>query len=89
MLQDIPSAKALFSEIDHLLRIYFTIPISTATAERRFSRLTMTKARLNNILLLHAYKDYTDELSLLNIAETFASLNSTKERIFWHLYVIV
>ena len=36
MLLNAPLAKALFSEIDHLLGIYFTIPISTATAERRF-----------------------------------------------------
>ena len=69
MLLDVPSVKALFSEIDHLLGIYFTIPISTATAEQSFSSSrrikaylwsTMTEARLNNVLLLHAHKDYTD-----------------------------
>ena len=84
MLLDVPSAKSLFSEIDHLLRMYFTIPISTATAERSFSSLrciktflrsTMTEARLNNVLLLHAHKDQTDVLNLFDIAETFASLN--------------
>ena len=73
-----------FSEIDHLLRMYFTIPISTATAERSFTSLrriktflrsTMTEVRLNNVLLLHAHKDQTDVLNLLDIAETFASLN--------------
>ena len=55
MLLDVPLAKALFSVIDHLLGVYFTIPISKATAERRFSglqriktysRSTMTEARL-------------------------------------------
>ena len=64
MLLDVPLAKALFSEIDHFLGVYFTITISKATAERRFSglqsikiysRSTMTVARLSNVLLLHAY----------------------------------
>ena len=96
MLIDVPSEKALFSEIDHLLGIYFTIPISTATAEWRFCSLrhiktylrsTMTEARLKNVLLLHAYKDYTDQLNLNNIAETFASLNS-QSRNFLVLLVV-
>ena len=85
MLLDVPLAKALFSEIDYLLGIYFTIPISKATAERRlsglqhiktYSRSTMTEARLSNVVLLHAYKNYTDQLNLNKTAEVFASLNS-------------
>ena len=91
MLLDVPLAKALFSEIDHLLGIYFTTPISTATAERGLSSLqhiktylrsTMTGARLSNILLLHAHKDYTDQLNLNKIAEAFASLNSQRINFF-------
>ena len=35
----------------------------------------MTEARLSNVLLLHAYKDYTDQLNLNKTAEVFASLN--------------
>ena len=38
----------------------------------------MTEARLGNVLLLHSYKDYTDQLNLNKIAEAFASLNSHK-----------
>ena len=91
MLLDVPSAKSLFSEIDHLLGIYFTVPISTATAERSFSSLrriktflrsTMTESRLNNVLLLHAHKENTDDLNLFNIAENFASLNSQRREFF-------
>ena len=90
MLLNAPLAKALFSEIDHLLGIYFTIPISTSTAERRFcglqriktySRSTMTEPRLSNVLLLHAYKDYTDQLNLNKTAEAFVSLNSHRTKV--------
>ena len=38
----------------------------------------MTEARLNNVLLLHAHKDNTDQLNLCNIVETFACLNSQR-----------
>ena len=37
--QSIPVAQEMFCETDKLLRIYLTIPISTATAERSFSAL--------------------------------------------------
>ena len=43
MLLDVPLAKALFSEIDHLLEIYFAIPISTATGERKISVCSVLK----------------------------------------------
>lgn len=46
MLQHIPSAKSLFLEIDRLLRICFTILISTATDERSFSSLRRIKTFL-------------------------------------------
>ena len=91
MMLKVPSAKCLFTEIHNLLKIYFTIPISTATAERSFSSLrriktflrsTMTEVRLNNIMLLHVHKEDTDNLDMQNIAEAFTSLNSQRRGFF-------
>ena len=68
-------AKEMFSELDKLLRIYFTIPITTATSERLFSVLhrvktylhsTLSEARLSNIMLLHTHKDLTDSIDIQN-----------------------
>ena len=78
----VPMAKDMFSEVDTLLRIYFTVPITTCTAERSFSclrcmktylRSTMTEERLNNVMILYAYKEDTDQLNLHEIASTFVS----------------
>ena len=42
----------------------------------------MTESRLNNVLLLHAHKENTDDLNLFNIAKNFASLNSQRREFF-------
>ena len=81
------SSKAitvLFSEVEKLLRLYMTIPVTSATAERTFSALKriktytrahMTQKRLNNCLILHAHTDMTDNLNLLQIAKDFINRN--------------
>ena len=67
--------KGMLSEIDKLLKIYFTFPVTSATAERSFSalhrvktflRTTMTRSRLNNLFLLyiHTCTAKTDGLDL-------------------------
>ena len=67
ILNKVPIAKDMFSEVDTLLRLYFTVPITTCTAERSFSclrriktylRSTMTEQRLNNVIILHAYNPH-------------------------------
>ena len=73
IMQSVPVAQEMLggtrspqiSEVDELLQIYFTIPVTTATAERSFSALcriktylrsTMSDERLNNVMLLHVHK---------------------------------
>ena len=83
----------IFCEVDTLVRIFFTIPVTTCTAERSFSSLrrlktyfrsSMTEERLNNVLILNAYKEDIDQLDLQEIATAFISVNS----IFWCLLYI-
>ena len=54
--------NTMFSEIHNVLRLYLTIPITSATSERTFSALkhvvtylrsSMSEKRLNNCVLLH------------------------------------
>ena len=74
ILTTVPMAREIFSEVDKLVRIYMTIPVTTTTVERSFSALrriktylrsTMTEARLNNLMLLHAHTDLFDILILV------------------------
>ena len=56
--------KTMLNEVHQLVRIYLTVPMTTATAERNFSTLrrlknylrsTMTQKRLTHIVLLHTH----------------------------------
>jgi hypothetical protein len=63
--------KQMFREFDKLIKLYLTVPVTTASAERAFSTLnrlkntlrnSMTQSRLNHRLLTHIYKEKLDEI---------------------------
>ncbi len=71
-----PAAKTMCSELHPLLKLYMTVPITTATAERTFSTMTIkSKTYLqssmtqNHALLLNAHKSRVDSLDLLKIVQ--------------------
>ena len=72
--------KDMLSTVHQLLRLYLTVPLTSATSERTFSalrrgltyvRATMTEQRLNNCMLLHVHKDLTDSLDMVAVAKEF------------------
>ena len=82
--------KSMLPEVHKLLRLYLTIPITTATSERTFSavrhvltykRATMTQKRLNNCLLTYVHKDLTDRLDMTEIAKEFI-INEERQKYF-------
>ena len=88
MLLAVPMAREMFCEVDKLLHIYLTVPVTTATAERSFSALrriktylrsTMSEERLNNLMLLHVHKELSD---ISEVAQIFVSANSRRQRFF-------
>ena len=66
--------KQIICEVNKLVSLYLTFPVTTATAERSFSSLrrikflrsTMTHFKLNNFFIIHT--SYTDTLGLTTIA---------------------
>ena len=83
--------KKMLSEIDKALKVYFTFPVTSATAKRSFSsvrrlktylRSTMTQARLNNLFMLYVHTEKTDELDLTLIAREFISVDERRLRYF-------
>lgn len=81
----------LLGEVDKLVHLFLVIPGSSATAERSFSttrrlktylRTTMTATRLNSVVLLHAQRDYTDELLPENIVTDFVNSNALRKTTF-------
>ena len=76
--------KTMLSEVDKVLKLYLTLPLTSATAERCFSSLrrlksylrsTMTQNRLNQLMLLYAHNDRVDQLQLQDIAKEFIQKN--------------
>ena len=81
----------MLREVSRLLRIFLTVPMASATAERSFSalrrlknylRTTMSQKRLNHLILLHTHKDRTDLLEISDIARQFVSVNERRENYF-------
>ena len=84
-------SKTMLREVSRLLRIFLTVPMASASAERRFSalrrlknylRTTMSQKRLNHLILLHTHKDRTDLLEISDIACQFVSVNERRENYF-------
>ena len=85
--------KDMLPSIHCLLRLYMTIPITSATSERTFSALRrlltylrspMTEKRLNNCLLLNVHKSYTDSLDLTAVAKVFIHRQDERVKYFGH-----
>ncbi|CAF4890052.1 unnamed protein product [Rotaria sp. Silwood1] len=83
--------KQMFQEFDKLIRLYLTVPVTTATAERTFSALnrvkntlrsSMTQSRLNHCLLAHIYKEKLDKIDPYQILSAFISSNEQRRTFF-------
>ena len=80
--------RGMLSEV---LKLFFTFPVTTATAERSFSSLRrlktflrsqMSDCRLNNLFLLYVHNSRTDELDLKEIAKEFVCVNTRRINYF-------
>ncbi|XP_064417257.1 zinc finger MYM-type protein 1-like [Latimeria chalumnae] len=91
ILTERPEMCSLFSQVDILLRLYLTVPMSNATAERSFSclrrmktylRSSMTEKRLNHLLFLHIHKHLTDSMDLKNVMHNFCFTSARRSQYF-------
>ena len=83
--------KSMLAQVHNLLRLYLTVPITSATSERTFSALrriltylrsSMSEQGLNNCMLLHIHKDLTDACDMEQVARDFISVNSERRNYF-------
>ncbi|MGH0121338.1 UNVERIFIED_CONTAM: hypothetical protein FKN15_032981, partial [Acipenser sinensis] len=79
-------ARKLLAQVDKLICIYLTIPMSNATAKRSFSAMrriktylrSMSQKHINHVLFLHVHKDITDALDLVEVAKLFCGFNDAR-----------
>lgn len=85
------SLRTILSEVMILVELFYTIPITTCTAERSFSalrrlknylRTTMTQKRLNHVALLHIHKVHTDSLDVKKLVNAFVGQNVRRGNTF-------
>ncbi|CAB4006156.1 zinc finger MYM-type 1-like [Paramuricea clavata] len=91
LIAENPNNRKLFSEVDKLLRLFLTVPATSATAERTFSmlrrlksylRATMGQERLNNAILLNIYQSEFDDLDIHGIVKKFAACHERRKAFF-------
>lgn len=82
---------ALMSQVSKLVRLLLVMPATNAESERTFTAVrhiktylcsTMSQQRLNHLMLLHVHKSYTDDLSLVDVANDFIADNEHRKQFF-------
>jgi hypothetical protein len=80
-----------FSELHQLLKLYLTVPLSNATAERSFSALrrvktylrsSLTQEHLNHFLILNAHREILDRVDMEKIALSVMKVNERRRNYF-------
>ena len=83
--------KEMLPTVHQIIRLYMTVPITSATSERTFSALrrlltylrsSMTEKRLNHCLLLHVHKEMTESLDLVSVGKEFIDLYDERKKYF-------
>lgn len=85
-----PAVRALFSEVEKLVRLMLVCPVSSCEAERSFSSLrlktwlrnSMTQERLCSVALCHVHQDVLDTVSLADVAAEFAGRSDIRKSMF-------
>ena len=86
-----PNLKVVYDEIQKLILLYLTVPLSNASAERGFSclrrvktylRNRLTQEHLNHRMILNVHKGLTDSIEIKTVATEFVKENERRRRYF-------
>ena len=90
----IPEMRAMFPNVESLVRLLLVNPASAATAERSFSGLRRLKTylrsscgqlRLNNLAICHVHKEILDTIDISSLMNEFVLANDKRAAVFGHL----
>lgn len=80
----------VFPNVSTLYKLFMTLPVSSATAERSFSRLkliksylrsTMSESRLTNLALLSIERELANDLDFDCVVDTFSNMKNRRKRL--------
>jgi hypothetical protein len=87
----IPEMRAMFPNVESLVRLLLVNPASSASAERSFSALRRLKTylrstcgqrRLNNLAICHVHKDIMDTVDVLKLMKEFVLAKDARTSVF-------
>ena len=87
---EIREMSGIFSNLAKLYRIYNVLTVSSASAERSFSRLkqiksytrsTMDDIRLSDLSLLNIEKEFSENLDFNSVVDTFAKMKNRRKQL--------
>jgi hypothetical protein len=90
----VPEMRAMFPNVESLVRLLLVNPASSATAERSFSALRRLKTylrascghlRLNNLAICHVHKEILDTIDISSLMNEFVLANDKRATVFGHL----
>ena len=91
-IRKLPKSNTLyFSKVVTLLKVLLVLPATNAVSERSAStlrriknwlRTSMTQERFNNCMLRAIYKEKTDKLSSIDVANEFCFGSDERSRLF-------
>lgn len=83
--------RVAFSQVMVVMKLLLVLPATNASSERSFSTLrrvktylrsTMTQLRLNNLMVVHTYKEEADTLDLDAVINEFSTVKESRSRQF-------
>ena len=81
----------MLSEVEKVIQLCLSLPISVASSERSFSTLrrlktwtrsTMSQKRLTHLTLMHVHSDIVDSLDIHDMMREFISVNPERKSTF-------
>lgn len=86
-----PSMRQVYKNVSRLVRLFMTVPMSNATAERSFSSLRRIKTylrnrlsqeHLNHRMFLNIHKELLDQVDLIAVCQEFVDKNDRRVKTF-------
>ena len=81
----------MFNEIENLIELCLSLPVSVAGSERSFSALrrlkawlrsTMKQNRLTDLALMHVHEDIVDDVNIEALVKQFCSKTPERRSVF-------
>ena len=80
--------KPFLTEVHKVLKLYLTIPVTTASSEHDFSALKCIKTYLRNSMVFHIHQERMCDIDLNSITKAFVQASKWRFALFFQIFLI-